>query len=195
VWRVHHAHAHGQLDLVRSSGEVCLGADSCSDGGSMRRVVLLGLAQELEQRRAAGRPGARIEGCARRRTRSGHAREVPEPRVRFACADLAEVDEKDRLSLVQLAHGAVDGVAVQCGPAQEPPGTAKAADPPAFGVALVGDSSCQVVSTGPTVECPRGQRRARKGGAGMGREPWDGRFAEDEHRPRFACRTGILRGL
>jgi hypothetical protein len=31
----------------------------------MRHVVLLGLAQELEQRRAAGRPGAQIEGCTR----------------------------------------------------------------------------------------------------------------------------------
>jgi len=30
----------------------------------MRHVVLLGLAQESEQRRAAGRPGARIQGCA-----------------------------------------------------------------------------------------------------------------------------------
>jgi hypothetical protein len=126
----------------------------------MRRVVLLGLAQELEQRRAAGRPGARIEGCARRRTRSGHAREVLEPRVRFACADLAEVDEEDRLSLVQLAHGAVDGVVVGCGPAQEPPGAAKAGDPPAFGVALA-TVSVQAASLRQPRESPAWMRDQR----------------------------------
>ncbi len=31
--------------------------------GSARHVLVLGLAQELEQRRAAGRRGAQIEGC------------------------------------------------------------------------------------------------------------------------------------
>ena len=67
----------------------------------MRHVVLLGFAQESEQRRAAGRPGAQIEACARgRRMRSGGAREFLEPRVRFACGDLAEVEEEDRVSLV-----------------------------------------------------------------------------------------------
>jgi hypothetical protein len=43
------------------------------------------------------------------------------------------------VSLVQLADRAVDGVVVECGPAQEPPGAAKAGDPDPFGVALVGD--------------------------------------------------------
>jgi hypothetical protein len=56
----------------------------------MRPVVLLGLAQESERRRAAGRPGAQIEGLrAGRRTRSGRACEFLEPRVRFVCGDLA----------------------------------------------------------------------------------------------------------
>jgi hypothetical protein len=43
------------------------------------------------------------------------------------------------VSLVQLARRAVDGVVVERGPAQEPPGSAEAGDPRAFGVALVGD--------------------------------------------------------
>ena len=66
----------------------------------MRHVVLLGLAQESEQRRATGRPDRGLR--AERRTRSGGARDFLEPRVRFACGDLAEVDEEDRVSLVQL---------------------------------------------------------------------------------------------
>jgi hypothetical protein len=107
--------------------------------GNMRHEVLLGLAREREQRRAAGRPGAQIEGCARGAARAQAARASFEPRVRFACGDLAELDEEDRASLVQLAHRAVDGVVVECGPGQEPPGSAKAGDPCAFGVALVGD--------------------------------------------------------
>jgi hypothetical protein len=57
-----------------------------------------------------------------------------EPRVDLVCGDLGEVDEQDRVSLVQLSHRAVDGVVVECGPAQEPPGSAKAGDPGAFGV-------------------------------------------------------------
>jgi hypothetical protein len=91
---------------------------------------------------AAGRRALRpqIGGCARgRRARSGGAREFLEPRVDLARGDLAEVDEKDRVSLVQLAHHAVDGVVVESGSSQEPPGSAKAGDPRAFGVALVGD--------------------------------------------------------
>jgi hypothetical protein len=76
---------------------------------------------------------------AGRRTRSGGVREFLEPRVDLVCGDLAEVDEEDRVSLVQLAHGAVDGVVVECGAAQEPPGSAEAGGPGAFGVALVGD--------------------------------------------------------
>ena len=43
------------------------------------------------------------------------------------------------MSLVQLAHRAGDGVVVECGPAEEPPGSAEAGDPRAFGVAVVGD--------------------------------------------------------
>jgi hypothetical protein len=43
------------------------------------------------------------------------------------------------VSLVQLADRAVDDVVVECGPAQEPPGAAKAGDPRAFGVARLGD--------------------------------------------------------
>jgi hypothetical protein len=50
-----------------------------------------------------------------------------------------EVDEEDRVSLVQLGHRAVDGIVVECGPAQEPPGSAKAGNPSAFCVALGGD--------------------------------------------------------
>jgi hypothetical protein len=41
------SHVNWASRFVRSSGEVCLGADSCSRGGSMRRVVLLGVAQEF----------------------------------------------------------------------------------------------------------------------------------------------------
>jgi hypothetical protein len=103
--------------------------------------------------RSADRPCVGVGAAARRRTpeargsrlragrraRSGGAREFLEPRVGFACADLAEVDEEDRASLVQLVHRAVDGVVVDCGAAQEPPGSAKAGDPRAFGVAFVGD--------------------------------------------------------
>jgi len=95
--------------VVRGSSEVGLGADSCS--------------------------GLR----AGRRMRSGGARKFLEPRVPLACGDLAEVDEEDRVSLVQLAHRAVDGVVVECGPAQQSPGSVKAGDARAFGVALVGD--------------------------------------------------------
>ena len=40
------------------------------------------------------------------------------------------------MSLVQLAYRVVDGVVVKVGPAQDPPGSAKAGDPRAFGVAL-----------------------------------------------------------
>jgi hypothetical protein len=55
-----------RLNLVRSSSEVRLGADSCSRGGSMRHVVLLGLAQE-------------VGAAARRRTpRSRAARGAPQ---------------------------------------------------------------------------------------------------------------------
>jgi hypothetical protein len=64
----------GLLLIVRSSSEVRRGADSCSRGGSMRHVVLLGLAQESERRRAAGRQGAQIEGCARGVARAQAAR-------------------------------------------------------------------------------------------------------------------------
>ena len=52
-----------------------------------------------------------------------------EPCVGPACGDLAEVDEHDRVSLVQLAHRAVDGVVVQQGPAEEPPGARRLHEP------------------------------------------------------------------
>ena len=44
--------------------------------------------------------------------RSGGVPELLEPCVGIARSDLAEVDEHDRVSLVQFAHRAVDGVAV-----------------------------------------------------------------------------------
>ena len=127
------------LVVVRSSSQVRLGAGSCSRSGSVRHVVLLGLAQESEQRRAAG-PWRADRGLrAGRRTRSGGARDFLEPRVRFAGGDLAEVEEEDRVCLVQLADCAVDGVVFECGPLQESPGSAEAGDPGVFGVTVVGD--------------------------------------------------------
>jgi hypothetical protein len=63
---------------------------------------------------------------------------VLEPRVRFACGDIAELDEEDRVSLAQFADGPVDGI-VGCGRAQELPGAAKAGGPRALGAAVVAD--------------------------------------------------------
>ena len=60
----------------------------------MRHLVLLGPAQESDQRRGAGRPGAQIEGLhvPRRRARVSSSRAST-----LARGDLAEVDEEDRV--------------------------------------------------------------------------------------------------
>jgi hypothetical protein len=52
--------------------------------------------------------------------------------------DLRGVDQHDRVTDMELSYGAVDGVVVERGPAQEPPGSAEAGDPRAFGVSVVG---------------------------------------------------------
>ena len=55
----------------------------------MRHVVLLGLAHESEQRRAAGRPGAQIEGCARGGARAQAARASCSSRASISLAAIS----------------------------------------------------------------------------------------------------------
>jgi hypothetical protein len=65
--------------------------------------------------------------------------ELLEPCIGLARGNLAEVDEHDRVPLVRLVHGAVDGDVIKCGPAEDAAYTGNAGDPRAFGVARVRD--------------------------------------------------------
>ena len=103
--------------------------------GSMRHLVLLGPAQESDQRRGAGRPGTQIEGLhvPRRRARvSRAARRSRSRRSRGGRRGGSRV-----LGAARPPRGR--RVVVERGPAQEPPRSAGAGDAGAFGVTLVGD--------------------------------------------------------